>query len=126
MDAERARDALRRRRLFNVIEDRTAVKIDLIIRKDRPFSVEELGRRRPAQLGAGLRVALASPEDTVVSKLEWSRRSGGSEKQLADVAGILDMSKGTDSTCSISSGGHGSSALLELWRSVAGPRRSTS
>jgi len=28
----------RRRRLFNVIEDRTAVKIDLIIRKDRPLS----------------------------------------------------------------------------------------
>jgi hypothetical protein len=125
VDAERARDALRRRRLFNVIEDRTAVKIDLIIRKDRPFSVEELGRRRPAQLGPGLRVALASPEDTVVSKLEWSRRSGGSEKQLADVVGILDIQGDRLDVPYIERWAR-ELGLLELWRSVAGGRRSTS
>jgi hypothetical protein len=91
VDAATARDALRRRRLFNVIEDRSAVKIDLIIRRDRPFSRKEFERRQPAELAPGLRVAMATPEGTVLSKLEWSRRSGGSEKQLADVAGILDV-----------------------------------
>ncbi|MGD8897425.1 MAG: hypothetical protein PVJ73_15430 [Acidobacteriota bacterium] len=91
VDAERARDALRRRRLFNVIGEKTAVKIDLIIRKDRPFSIEELRRRSASQLGAELRVALATPEDTVLSKLEWARKGGGSERQLSDVAGILEI-----------------------------------
>jgi hypothetical protein len=91
VDAERARDAFRRRRLFNVIEDETAVKIDLIIRKDRPFSIEELRRRSLSRLGTDLQVALATPEDTVLAKLEWARESGGSERQLADVAGVLEI-----------------------------------
>lgn len=91
VDAERARDALRRRRQFNAIEGRTAVKIDLIVRKDRPFSVEELRRRQPTVFGGGLRVSLATPEDTVLSKLEWARKAGGSEKQLDDVAGVVQV-----------------------------------
>jgi hypothetical protein len=37
----------------------------------------------------GVRVFVTSPEDTVVAKLEWSRSSGGSERQRRDVAGIL-------------------------------------
>lgn len=28
-------------------------------------------------------------EDTIVAKLEWSKQSGGSERQRCDVAGIL-------------------------------------
>lgn len=89
VDRATAQDALARRRQFNVIEPRSASKIDVIIRKERPFSHEELARRRSVQLGSGTRVWLASPEDTVVSKLEWARKAGGSEKQLGDVAGIL-------------------------------------
>ncbi len=118
VDAERARDALRRRRLFNVIDDRTAVKIDLIIRKDRPFSVQELERRRSAEFGAGLQVALASPEDTVLSKLEWSARSGGSETQLADVAGILDVQGDRLDVAYIERWAR-ELGLLDFWRRVA-------
>jgi hypothetical protein len=91
VDQERARDALRRRRQFNVIEMASAFKLDLIIRKDRPFSVEEFSRRQPADLGGTIRLALATPEDTILSKLEWARKGGGSERQLADVRGILDV-----------------------------------
>ena len=32
---------------------------------------------------------VASAEDTIVAKLEWSKLSGGSERQRRDVAGIL-------------------------------------
>ena len=32
---------------------------------------------------------VASPEDTIVSKLEWSKLAGGSERQRRDVAGVL-------------------------------------
>ncbi|HXV32120.1 MAG TPA: hypothetical protein VD840_17460 [Sinorhizobium sp.] len=42
---EGAREALRQRRPFNVIETARAVKVDLIIRKDRPFSAGDVGRR---------------------------------------------------------------------------------
>jgi hypothetical protein len=47
VDAPRARDALRHRLQFNVVDARSAFKIDLIVRKERPFSREELGRRQP-------------------------------------------------------------------------------
>ena len=41
VDLEVALDALRRRSQFNVIDLDTGWKIDLIVRRDRPFSVEE-------------------------------------------------------------------------------------
>lgn len=96
LDGDRAADALRRRRQFNVIEIETGWKIDLIIRKDRPFSRTELERRQTAHLTADARVVIASPEDTILSKLEWARESGGSEKQIADVRGILEVSRQLD------------------------------
>ncbi len=88
VDARVAREALRGRRLFNVIDPETAFKVDLIVRKDRPFSREEFARRERRDLG-GLTVSMATPEDTVLAKLEWARKAGGSERQLADALGIL-------------------------------------
>jgi hypothetical protein len=32
---------------------------------------------------------VASPEDTIIAKLEWSQMSGGSERQRRDIAGVL-------------------------------------
>jgi len=89
-DADAARDALRQRGQFNVIDMASAWKADLIVRKARPFSVEELRRRSEGDL-LGTRVFVASPEDTVISKLEWAKLGGGSELQLRDVAGILQL-----------------------------------
>ena len=91
VDASTARRALHERRLFNVIDPDSAFKIDLIIRKERPFSREEFARRVRHDL-AGLSVAFATAEDTILAKLEWARKSGGSERQLDDVAGILQVS----------------------------------
>jgi hypothetical protein len=88
VDLDVARDALRHRRQFNVIDGASAFKLDLIIRKDRPFSREEFARRQAVELG-GTPVALATAEDTVLSKLEWARKGGGSDRQIADVAGII-------------------------------------
>jgi hypothetical protein len=96
VDAERARDALRRRRQFNVIDVETGWKVDLIFRKERPFSREELRRRQVAQLGTDITVAMATPEDTILSKLEWARLAGGSERQLADARGVLEVNPGLD------------------------------
>lgn len=73
--------------MFNVVDFETGWKIDLILRKSRPFSVEEFARRREENLD-GVRVFVATPEDVIIAKLEWAKL-GQSERQLRDVAGIL-------------------------------------
>jgi nucleotidyltransferase AbiEii toxin of type IV toxin-antitoxin system len=82
-----AADAVRRRGMCNVIDTETGWKVDLIVRKERPFSREEFGRRQPAVIG-GVRLFVASAEDTVLAKLEWRARSD-SERQFRDVVAIL-------------------------------------
>lgn len=73
--------------LFNVIDLNSGWKIDFIIRKSRPFSLEEFGRRHEADV-LGTRLYIASAEDVILSKLEWAKISS-SERQINDVAGIL-------------------------------------
>ena len=90
VDADAALDALHRRGQFNVIDMATAWKADLIVRKARPFSVEEMRRRIDGDL-LGARISVATPEDTLISKLEWAKLGGGSQLQLRDVAGILQL-----------------------------------
>ncbi len=73
--------------LFNVVDHTSGWKIDFIIRKSRPFSLEEFERRREAEL-LGTTLYVASAEDVVLSKLEWAKMTE-SDRQLNDVAGIL-------------------------------------
>lgn len=87
VDPDVAHDALRRRSMFNVIDMSTGWKLDLVIRKARPFSIEELGRREHVTI-LGVEVEAATAEDTIIAKLEWAKQ-GGSDRQLDDVAGIL-------------------------------------
>ena len=39
---------------------------------------------------------MASPEDSVLSKLEWAMKAGGSEKQLQDAAGVVEVNPRLD------------------------------
>lgn len=92
-DADAAMEALERRTSFNLVETESGWKVDLIIRRDRPFSREELGRRiRVELLGTGAEIATA--EDTIIAKLEWATE-GQSERQLRDVAAILETQGAT-------------------------------
>lgn len=84
-----ALEAHRRESLFNVIDLATGWKIDLIIRKTRPFSLEEFSRRRQVDF-QGVPMFVASPEDIILAKLEWSKISQ-SQRQLEDVAAILRL-----------------------------------
>jgi hypothetical protein len=88
VDADAARDALRRRSMFNVVDLASGWKVDFIIRKNRTFSRDEFARRMKFVF-LDVPVYVASPEDTIVAKLEWSKQCGGSERQRRDVAGIL-------------------------------------
>jgi hypothetical protein len=88
VDADAAREAFQRRSMFNVVDMASGWKVDFIVRKNRPFSRSEFARRSAMTL-LGVPVFIASAEDTIVAKLEWSQQSGGSQRQRRDVAGIL-------------------------------------
>lgn len=82
-------DAVSKRGMFNLIHIPTGWKIDFILRKNREFSRREFARRIEVEL-LGKRVFMSSAEDTVLAKLEWAK-SSGSQRQLRDVAEILDI-----------------------------------
>lgn len=96
VDPDGAREALHQRRQFNAIEMARATKVDLIVRRARPFSVEEFSRRQRLDLSFGRAVSTVTAEDSVLSKLEWARRSGDSERQLRDAAGVVELNPALD------------------------------
>jgi hypothetical protein len=81
-----AREALGRRSMFNVIDSEAGWKADLIVRKDRPFSIEELRRRQTHTLH-GKSLPIATAEDVILTKLEWNRITP-SERQLRDALNV--------------------------------------
>jgi len=89
VDRASALEAFERREMFNVIDMRTGWKTDLILRKNRPFSRTEFDRRLDVEW-MGNPIFVATAEDVILSKLEWARLSGGSERQMRDVAGVIE------------------------------------
>jgi hypothetical protein len=90
-DLDAALGAFKRESMFNVIDLRTGWKIDMIICKSRAFSQAEFGRRQRLSLH-GISLSVASAEDVILSKLEWSKLSQ-SQRQTEDAAGILKIQR---------------------------------
>ena len=86
VNPDAARDAFKSNSVFNVIDIPNSWKADLIIRKNRPFSREEFQRRQKANI-MGLDAWVVSPEDVILSKLEWAKNSKSSQ-QLQDALGV--------------------------------------
>ena len=74
---------------FNVISLTSSWKLDVIVRKSRPFSVMEFERRQRVNL-LGIHTFIATPEDVVLAKLEWAK-SSESERQLRDAKSIIEV-----------------------------------
>ncbi|MHC4636848.1 MAG: hypothetical protein ACYTBV_04995 [Planctomycetota bacterium] len=79
-------DGLKKNFMFNVIDTQSGWKADLIILKERAYSKTEFQRRRNIRIKQ-LDVSIVSPEDAILTKLEWAKQSG-SEQQFRDAAGI--------------------------------------
>ncbi len=96
-DAITIAEALARGRSFNIIHIGSAYKFDLFpLRKDA-YSRTEFARRKFTgirSLGpAEIECAVATPEDTILRKLEWYRAGGEtSERQWGDMRGVLKVS----------------------------------
>lgn len=125
VDPDVACDALRRRSMFNVIEIATGWKLDLVIRKARPFSIEEMQRRMITKI-LGMDVPTATAEDTIIAKLEWAKL-GASDRQIEDVVGILRV-RGADLDLDYIERWVTELGLAEPWQraQAAAPRRPSS
>lgn len=88
VDPDAAQEARRARGQFNAIDPVAGWKVDFIVRKDRAYSRVEFQRRHRVTL-LGVEVSIASLEDVLIAKLEWSRL-GDSALQRRDVVQLLE------------------------------------
>ena len=79
LDERAVGDAARRRTMFNLIEPSSGDKADFWLLTDDPFDRERFARRRREE-ALGLELSVSTPEDTILMKLRWSAKAGGSEK----------------------------------------------
>jgi hypothetical protein len=92
--AEAVRQAVMTRSSFNVIEFNTSMKVDVFAMKRELFQLEEMERRVRRRLtpDGAHETWLATPEDTILSKLDWYRLGGGvSDRQWNDVLGVMKV-----------------------------------
>jgi hypothetical protein len=76
---------------LTIIHPASGLKIDVIIPKKNEFDRLRFERRRTVRTAEGLEISYSSPEDIIVSKIEFYQQ-GRSEKHLRDVAGIIKIS----------------------------------
>ncbi len=89
IDYDAVVDAVQRRSSCNLIHLATAFKVDLFVRRERPFSRSEMARRERVDVG-GLSLPIATAEDSVLTKLEWFEKGGRvSDRQWRDVLGVI-------------------------------------
>ena len=93
-DPSAIREALSRKRSFNLIHFASTFKIDIFPLKSDPYSRASFGRRRYEESHSfgpePIECAVASAEDTILRKLEWYRAGGEtSERQWNDLRGIV-------------------------------------
>lgn len=98
VDEGQVRTAIEHARSFNVIHYKTSYKFDIFPLAGDRFQQMEFERRRfetsSIFTGEPLEVAVASPEDVILSKLRWFRLGGEvSEQQWNDVLGVIAVQK---------------------------------
>ncbi|HUN21551.1 MAG TPA: hypothetical protein PK299_00305 [Anaerolineales bacterium] len=97
VDGEMIAEAIERNSSFNIIHRETFFKVDVFIPRPRPFLQSQLARAQKQTFAFETEVSakFASPEDTILSKLEWYRIGGEvSERQWRDILGVLKTRAG--------------------------------
>ena len=85
-------DAFQTRGSFNLIHLASLYKVDIFLPKSRAFDQAQWRNRQTVVVDeeAQRAIQVASPEDTILAKLEWYRLGGDqSERQWLDVKGIV-------------------------------------
>jgi len=87
IDKASVRKAIHDKGMFNIIHNESIIKVDFIIRKNEEYRIGEFNRRQMVELD-GIPIQVVAPEDLVLSKLVWAKRSG-SELQFRDVQQMM-------------------------------------
>ena len=119
------RAAVAERRSFNLIHLATMFKVDVFVSKGRPYDRQAAGRARPQLFGEAPHDCgffVASPEDTVLAKLERFRLGGEtSERQWWDIVGVLNVADADREYLRLWAPALGVSDLLEKALADTGP-----
>lgn len=94
LDEEMIADSIKRHASFNIIHRESMFKVDVFIPQSSPFLQSQLARaqRQTFTFDSEVSAKFASPEDTILSKLEWYRMGGEvSDRQWRDILGVVKI-----------------------------------
>jgi len=92
VDETSIKAALREGSVFNAIHEETGFKVDFWMLKGGEYDQVAFERRVRVKL-LGAEMFLPSPEDAIITKLDWHRLSG-LDKHYADARGVAAIQKG--------------------------------
>jgi len=82
--------SLKRGLIANIIDSDTGAKVDLHPKAADAFSESFFARRRRVTV-AGVDMWFPSPEDAIMSKLQWARATGDGERHLRDARAVYEV-----------------------------------
>lgn len=91
----RVREAVLTRRMFNILNQKTILKVDCVVLKDNEFQQSVFRRRHRVSYSGDFDVWIITKGDLILSKLLWAKESR-SEKQMLDVASLIRNPYDTD------------------------------
>lgn len=89
LDEDSIRDAWKPPYQFNFIDERSGLKVDFWMLRDKPFDTETFRRRKKVEI-LSVPAWIATAEDIILHKLYWNSL-GPSDRQLGDVAGVCSL-----------------------------------
>jgi hypothetical protein len=93
LDEEALAEAVSGEEMANLIDVSSGDKVDFWMLTDEPFDRSRFARRYKEDI-LGIRIAVSTPEDTILMKLRWASMSGGSEKQFTDAVRVFEVQYG--------------------------------
>ena len=91
LDPDAIREAIKRRRQFNIIHPASGLKIDVMIFKGDAFDKSRFARIKRMRPLEDTEANFSSPEDVIIKKMEYYKE-GASEKHIRDIMGIIKIS----------------------------------
>jgi len=85
---ETARQAVFKRSMFNLLHQKSLIKVDCIVGKNDEYQKLAFSRRAKVNYTGEFEVWIINREDLILSKLNWAKMNN-SEMQLRDAANVL-------------------------------------